>query len=425
MTSETPLDHARPLARHAPLSFAGFVVLIAALMALNAIAIDIILPALPGLDVDFALPGPNDRQAVITAYLMGFGAGQLLMGALSDRFGRKPVLIGGLALYCVAALCCAGAGDFTALLLARAAQGAGAAAPRVIVTALVRDCYEGRTMARVMSLAMMTFMAAPVIAPSIGQGLLLLGDWRMIFALLTLYGGAVLAAAALWLPETLPPRWRRSLDPAALGRSALLVLRERQTVGYALASGLFFGALFGFINSAQQILAELFALGSWFPAVFGVIAACIAFSAFLNAMLVGRLGMRVLSHGAVLAFTGVSAALTGLSALTPPPLWLFLGLLGGAMTLVGMVFANFNALAMEPQARAAGVASSLIGGATTLIGASIGFAIGRAYDGSVLPLALGYTLCGLGTLGVLIATERGRLFRAPLKAARSADGVLS
>jgi DHA1 family bicyclomycin/chloramphenicol resistance-like MFS transporter len=412
MHHKAELGAARPLASHAPLSFAGFVALVASLMALNAVATDIILPAMPEIGAQLSVASDNDRQQVITAYLAGFGIGQFFMGALSDRFGRRPVLIGGLLAYCAGALLCAVAGDFTALLIARAAQGVGAAAPRVIVTALVRDCYEGRTMARVTSLAMMVFMAAPVVAPSLGQALLLIGDWRMIFALLTVYGLAVLAIAALRLPETLPPEWRRPLDPRALGGSAAMVLSQRQTLGYALASGLFFGALFGFINSAQQILAELYALGPWFPVVFGGIAACMAFSAFLNAMLVGRFGMRALSHGAVLAFTAISLTLAGVAAAGQPPIWLFLTLLGGAMMLVGMVFANFSALAMEPQAKVAGIASSFIGGSTTLIGATAGFFIGRAYDGTVLPLALGYALCGLATIATLAATEKGRLFRA-------------
>ena len=412
---------ARPLASHAPLGFAGFVLLVAALMALNAVATDIMLPALPDIGRAMAVAAENDRQAVVTAYLLGFGLGQFAMGALSDRYGRRPVLIGGLVVYCGAALFAAASADFAALLAARAAQGVGAAAPRVIVTALVRDCYEGRRMAKVTSLAMMTFMAAPIVAPSLGQALLLVGDWRMIFATLTVYGVAVLAVAALRLPETLPPEWRRPLDPRALTESAAMVLRERQTVGYALASGIFFGALFGFINSAQQILAELYALGPWFPVVFGAIAFCMAFSAFLNAMLVGRFGMRALSHIAVLAFTAISATLAGLALLGHPPLWLFLALLGGAMTLVGMVFSNFNALAMEPQAKVAGIASSFIGGATTLIGASAGFVIGRAYDGTILPLATGYALCGLATIATLAATERGRLFRAPVQPELRAD----
>jgi DHA1 family bicyclomycin/chloramphenicol resistance-like MFS transporter len=403
-------DATPPTASHAPLSTGAFVALM--LMGLNAGATDAMLPALPQIAADLGAVAANDRQAPVTAYLVGFGLGQFAMGPLSDRYGRRPVLLWGLAAYLVAGAACVFAGDFGWLLAARAAQGLGAAAPRVVVSAVVRDCYAGRAMARVTSLAMMAFMAAPVLAPALGQAILLASDWRGIFAGLAIYGALALACVALLLPETLPVARRRRIDPRGLRDSVALVLRSRQTVGYAAASGVFFGALFGFINSAQQILGELYGLGTWFPAAFGAIAAAISLSSAVNAALVARWGMRALSHGAVAGFTAASLALVALSLDGAPPLWAFLALIGGAMTLVGMVFANFNALAMEPQAEAAGVASSLIGGATTLIGASAGFWIGRAYDGTPLPLAAGYAACGLATLALLALTERGRLFRA-------------
>jgi DHA1 family bicyclomycin/chloramphenicol resistance-like MFS transporter len=365
-----PAVQPRPLASHEPLGFAAFVALVAALMALNALAVDIMLPALPQIGAALSVAEPNDRQAVITAYLAGFGLGQFAMGVLSDRFGRRPVLLVGLAAYAAGAALCAAAPDFTLMLAARMAQGLGAAAPRVIVTALVRDCYSGRRMAQVTSLAMMTFMAVPVLAPSIGQAILFAGSWRMIFAFLVIYAGALLALTASRLPETLPPEWRRPISLRGLRRSLAAVLGSRQTVGYALASGVFFGALFAFLASAQQILAELYGLGVWFPVVFGGIALAIAASAFANSVLVGRFGMRALSHGAATVFTLISLVLAVTASLGAPPLWAFLALLAGAMACVGLVFANYNALAMEPMGAVAGIASSFIGGVTTLIGAA-------------------------------------------------------
>jgi DHA1 family bicyclomycin/chloramphenicol resistance-like MFS transporter len=391
----------------------GFVVLMALLMALNATAIDIMLPAMPLIGTDLGVADPNAVQLVITAYLAGFGIGQFFMGALSDRFGRRPVLIGGLIAYGLGGLLCAVSPDFGVLLAARAAQGFGAAAPRIIVTAVVRDCYTGRQMAKVTSFAMMAFMAAPVFAPSIGQAIMIAGSWRMIFGFLAIYASVVLAACAVFLPETLPPAYRRGLNLRALAQSLGMVLSARQTMGYALASGLFFGALFGFIASAQPILATLYGLGPWFPVLFGGIALSIALAAFVNAMLVGRLGMRRLSHGAVMLFTLVSGVLAAFAIQGPVPLWLFVGLIATAMMLVGLVFSNFNALAMEPQGAAAGIASSVIGGLTTLIGATGGYLIGQAYDGTILPLALGYAGCGTATLLVLTITEGGRLFSDP------------
>lgn len=397
------------LASHAPMSTTAFVALMAALMALNALAIDVMLPALPQIGADLGVVAENDRQMVIIAYLLGFGFGQFFMGPLADRFGRKPVLLFGLVSYTLAAVLCALAPGFETLLIARAIQGLGSAAPRVMVVALTRDCYQGRDMARVMSLTMICFMAVPVVAPSIGQAILLVAPWRSIFAVLGVYALILLWIAATRLPETLDPVRRRALRLGVLAQGMGLVLRSRQTMGYAVASGVFLGALFGFISSAQQILGELYGLGPLFPLVFAGIALAIGVSAFVNSRLVGRLGMRRLSHGAVIAFTVITAALAGLSWFQPPPLPLFIGMLAAAMLLVGMVFSNFSALAMEQQAAVAGLASSMIGGFTTLLGAGIGFAIGRAYDGTVLPLTLGYALCGAGTLALLAITERGRL----------------
>jgi DHA1 family bicyclomycin/chloramphenicol resistance-like MFS transporter len=279
-----------------------------------------------------------------------------------------------------------------------------------MVTAVIRECYTGRQMARVTSFAMMAFMAAPVLAPSIGQAVMIFASWDAIFWGLGAYGLLTLLIALLALPETLQREWRRPISLRGLAQSAGMVLGSRQTVGYALASGVFFGALFGFIASAQQILAELYGLGVWFPVVFGAVAAGIALAAFVNALLVGRFGMRALSHGAVFLFTAISGGMAAVASVQQPPIELFLAMLWGAMMLVGLVFANFNALAMEPQGRAAGIASSFIGGFTTLTGATIGFFIGRAYDGTVLPLALGYFACGTAALLVLLITERGRLF---------------
>lgn len=410
MHAASPPSAARPLASHAPLGPRAFVVVVAALMAMNALAIDVMLPALPHIAAELGAAVGNDQQKVVTAYLIGFGLGQFVMGPLSDRFGRRPVLLWGLAAYAVAAVLCALAGNFEMLLAARFAQGIGSAAPRVVVTALVRDCYEGRAMARVMSLVMMTFMVVPVIAPSVGQAILLAGPWRVIFAVLAIYAVVLLGVTALRLPETLPRPWRRPLSPSGLLASLRLVVGSRQTLGYAMAAGVFFGSLFGFIASAQQILAELYGLGERFPLVFALIAASMAVAAFINSRLVEGLGMRLLSHGALAAFTTLSLALTALALAGQPPLWAFIALLTATMMLAGLVFSNFNALAMAPQAQAAGVAASFIGGFTTLLGATIGFVIARGYDGTVLPISAGYAACGAGALLVVAITERGRLF---------------
>ncbi|QPH55475.1 multidrug effflux MFS transporter [Pontivivens ytuae] len=400
---------------HAPLGFAGFVAIIAALMGLNAVAIDIMLPGLPEIAAAFTPDDVNRAQLVFSAYLAGFGLAQLAMGVLADRYGRKPVLIGGIAVYAAAGFACAFAPSLEVLLIARFVQGLGSAAPRVVATASVRDCYEGRDMAQVMSLSMVVFMAVPVIAPTLGQLILFVAPWPAVFVFLGLYALFMLWICATRLPETLRPEHRRPIRWASFAAALRSVFGARQTVGYMLAAGMFFGSLFGFINSAQQVLEEVLELGPWFVAVFALIAVAIAVSSLVNAQLVQRFGMRLLSHGAVCLCALFSAILL----IGPEGLGVvgFLAVLSGVMLMIGLIFANFNALAMEPQGAVAGIAASVIGSVTALMGAGIGFTIGAAFDGTARPLALGFLVSAVVTIAILAVTERGRLFRSSPAAA--------
>ena len=397
-----------PSPRHAPLGFRGFVVIVALLMGLNALAIDIMLPALPDMGRAFTLDDPNRAQNVLVLYLAGFGAGQLLVGVLADRFGRKPVLLAGLVGYGLAALACVLAPDFATLLAARFVQGMASAAPRVVSVAIVRDCYSGRRMAQVMSLSMTVFMVVPVLAPAIGQAILLVAPWEAVFIVLALYAAAMFWACTTRLPETLAPEDRRPIRLARIVEALGSILRARQTVGYMLAAGVFLGALFGFVTSAQQVMGEVLGLGRLFPLAFALCALSIALSSLVNAALVERLGMRLLSHGAVLAATIIAALMLALGE--GAGLWGYLALQSALMLMVGLTFSNFNALAMEPQGHVAGMASAVTGTVTVLMGAGIGHVIGQAFDGTTAPLGTGYLACGLGTLGILLVTERGRLF---------------
>lgn len=401
-------DHSE---RHAPMSFREFVAMVAALMALNALAIDVMLPALQDIGAALGVADPNGAQAILPVYLAGFGIGQLLIGSVSDRFGRRSVLLAGLVFYVAAAALCTLAPSFESLLVGRFVQGLASAAPRVVTISIVRDCYGGRRMASVLSLAMMFFLVVPVIAPAIGQAIVLVAPWRAIFALLVVYGIGMLVWTALRLPETLAPERRRAVGPRGLLAAFREVFGTRQTLGYALAGGTMFGAMFGFIVSAEQIFAELYGLGALFPLAFAAMALSMSLSSLINARLVGRLGMRRLSHGAVLTFTVLSLALLSLQLaglLTLAPLMI---LLGGVMFLVGMIFSNFNALALEPMGHLAGTASSVFGSVTTLMAATLGGLIGQAYDGSVTPLVVGYVILGATTLAILLVTEKGRLFQ--------------
>ena len=392
------------------MGFPEFVVIIASIMALNPLAMDMMLPALPNIASAFHITVANRPQAVLSTFMIGFGVGQFVMGPLSDRFGRRPVLLGGMVLYVIASLLAIAAPSFETVLLARALQGLGTAATRVIATSVVRDCYAGRRMASVMSLTMMVFIAVPVIAPSFGQAVMLLTQWRGIFIVLTLYGVLALIWSALRLPETLPVSERKSLAVRDVLAAFRQTVTNRQTFGYALAAGGVLGALFAYVFSSQQVFTGIYQLGHYFPVAFAAVAIGIAIAGFLNARIVGRLGMRVISHGGLVGAVVVAGTMLVAAKLQMLPLPLFMVLSALMMFAFGLMFANFTALAMEPQGHIAGTASSLYGSITTLLGIGIGAAIGQDYNGTLLPFATGFFLCTLGALAVVVVVEKGRLF---------------
>jgi DHA1 family bicyclomycin/chloramphenicol resistance-like MFS transporter len=390
--------------------FPEFVVVIASIMALNPLAMDIMLPALPDIGAAFQVSNANRLQTILSAFLIGFGVAQFAIGPLSDRFGRRPVLLAGMAVYCVASVLATLAPTFETLLLARIMQGLGTAATRVIATSVVRDCYAGRRMASVMSLVMMVFIAVPVIAPSIGQAIMLMAAWRGVFVLLTMYGFLALIWSAWRLPETLPPSERKSLALRVVLGSYWQTISNRQTLGYALAAGAVMGTLFAFVFTAQQVFTGIYHLGHYFPLAFAAIAIGVALAGFLNSRFVGRLGMRVISHGALVGYVSVSALMLAGAEFNWLPLPVFMALSALMMFAFGLMLANFTSLAMEPQGHIAGTASSLYGSVTTLLGIGIGYTIGQDYDGTLLPFATGFFICTVAALAVVLVVEKGRLF---------------
>ncbi|HVZ04825.1 multidrug effflux MFS transporter [Hyphomicrobium sp.] len=386
------------------LSFVEFVTLTAAMMALTAISIDIMLPALPQIGSALGVTSENDRQLVVILYMAGFAAGQIVFGPLSDHFGRKPMLLAGLAIYIAGTVAALLAGAFPALLTARFVQGIGAASPRVIAIAVVRDLYGGRQMARVMSFAMMVFITIPVLAPSVGQALIQVGNWHWTFYALLAMALLIVCWSSLRLPETA----RQALgveQPMGLRESLKMVLFNRQTMAYGAAGGFMFGCLLAYVASAQQIFVEVFGIGQAFPVVFGAIASVMAIASFVNARLVGRLGMRRLSHTALAGFLGISLILAATAAMGMAPLPVFAPLVAIAFFLFGLIAPNFNAIAMEPQGHNAGMASSVIGSLSTAIGALAGGFVAHAFDGTVSPIASGFAACSLITCIVVFAVE--------------------
>lgn len=397
---------------HPGMGFRQFVALVAALMAINALAIDAMLPALPQIGDALGVASDNERQWIITAYLLGFGVAQLVYGSLADRFGRKPVLLVGLALYVLFAAACALATSFEMLLIARALCGVGAAATRVLSVSIVRDCYSGRQMAQVMSLSFIVFLAVPIIAPSIGQAIVLVAPWPWIFGVLAIFGLTVIGWTLIKLPETLHPEDRVALAVAPVLAAFKECLTNRIAVGYTLASTLVLGGLFGFLNSAQQVFVDVLGAGKLFTVIFAGIAAGIAIASLVNSRIVGKLGMRRVSHVALIGYV-VFAGIHALIALSGhESLWVFALMQAGMMFCFGLTMSNFGALAMEPLGHLAGTAASVQGFITTIGGALFGFWIGQAFDGTVVPLTLGSFGFGLAGLIALAITEKGRLFQS-------------
>jgi DHA1 family bicyclomycin/chloramphenicol resistance-like MFS transporter len=391
-----------------------FVALIALMMGLTALSIDNLLPAFQPIQADFAVASENDLQLLVYVYMIGFAIMQLVYGPVSDIVGRRPTLLIGLAVYAVGCVMALAAPSFTVLLVARAVQGMGVAAARVLAVAIVRDCYEGREMARIMSLTIMVFIVIPVFAPAIGSFTLLFGTWHLIFGSMLLL--AVVLTVWFWLrmPETLHPEYRFPFSARRIYEGVRITVTSREAVGYSTAIGLLFGCLMGYVGSAQQIFeTAVYNLGSLFPVAFGAIAAVMGFASWVNSRLVRRLGMRRLSHVGILGFLAFSLVQLGVALAFDghPPLFVFGALLATIQFLTGLTMPNFNTMAMEPLGSVAGTASSFTGFYTTLVGAVLGLLVGQAFDGTVMPLTVGYAVLGAAAALVVLWTENWRLFR--------------
>lgn len=374
------------------------VALLALMVSLVALSIDAMLPALTDIGTDLGVSRDNDNQLVISALLLGLAGGQISYGPLSDSFGRKPLICAGLVCFMLGCLLSMFATSFSLMLAGRVLQGFGAAGPRIVTIALVRDQYAGRAMARIMSFVMAVFILVPALAPAVGQGILLVAHWRAIFGTFL----AIAVVGFVWFtvrqPETLQ-RDRRT--PLSVNRIALAigeVCRTRSALGFTIAMGLIFGAFVGFLTSAQQILQHQYALGVQFPLYFALLALSIGSSSILNAHLVMRYELHRLCNAALLVISGLSIAFfpVALLAAGAPALWALMMYLMVSFFCVGILFGNLNALAMEPLGHIAGVGAAVVGCVSTLVSVPLGTAIGQAYNGTVLPLVGGFALLSLG-----------------------------
>lgn len=401
-----------PAARPEP-RFAEFVLLVALMMGVTAFAVDAVLPAFPALGLGFGIGDPNRLQLVVYVYMIGFGLAQLVYGPASDIFGRKPAYLAGLGVFVVGCALALFARTLPELLAARFVQGLGAASGRVLAVAIVRDRFSGRDMARVMSLNTSVFITVPVFAPAIGSAVLLLGDWRVLFGAMLVIG--LVIGAWFWrrMPETLADANRMPLSLARIADGMRVSVTTRTTLGYSTAVGLLFGCVMAMVGSAQQIFTVTFDLGAWFPLAFALQAASMGGAALVNSNVVGRYGMRRISHASILALLGLGLVqlLAAFAFDGRPPLVVFGLLLAGSQFLLGLAFPNFNSLAIEPLGHIAGTASSMIGFYTTVVGSLCGLFIGGAFDGTTFPVSLGYFVLTALAVGIVLVTERGRLFQ--------------
>lgn len=385
--------------------------MMAMLMALQALAIDSMLPALPAIAVELGVTDANDRQLVVGTYLLGSGLFSLVPGALADRFGRKTIVLAGLGIYAFFAVACSLATEFNTLLALRILQAFGSSALSVVPSAIVRDRYSGDAMARLNSTISMVFMVVPVLAPAVGQGVLLFAGWQWIFALLAVMATVIGTWIVLRLPETLHPEHRQTVKIGNIVGNMRTALLTRSSIGYVVASALVMGGTFSFINTAEQLISEHFGMGEAFPLVFAACAATMILSNLTNARIVERFGARRVSHTALLVYIA-AAGLQVMLALSPhQTIWQFVPVMAINMALIGFLGANFGSIALQPFARIAGAAASLQAFIKTVLAAMLGILVGQLYDGTALPLALALLLFGLLSLGCVLFSERGRLFR--------------
>ena len=373
------------------LSFTEFVIITSMMMAITALSIDTMLPALAQIGSDLGVTNANNRQLVVSVIFLGQSAGQLFFGPLSDNAGRKKAIYAGYALFIIGSLISVFSVNFPMMLAGRILQGIGVSAPRAVSMAIVRDQYEGRPMARVMSFASTIFILIPMIAPTIGQAILSFAGWRSIFGFFIAFALITVAWFSFRMPETLSPENKKSFSAKRIWNSVLDFLKIRASFGYTLTVGLVQGVFLGYLNSSQQIFQEQYALGDKFPLYFATISLSLGTASFLNTRLVMRFGMRKLARWALGAV--FSLAIVFLFITIPlqgnPPLWVLMTYLMVSFFCTGILFGNINALAMQPLGHMAGLGAAVVGSLSTLISMMLGTFIGQNYNGTILPLVIG------------------------------------
>ncbi len=392
------------------LSMVEFVPLMALMISLVALSIDAMLPALQRIGLDLGVKNNNDQQLIISALFLGLGVAQMIYGPLSDSIGRKSAIYSGYVIFVIGCIISIVATNFEVMLVGRVLQGIGAAGPRIVCVALVRDQYEGREMARIMSFVMGVFILVPAMAPAIGQGIIMISGWRAIFVSFLAIALIAWGWFALRQPETLPPERRVGFSFFIIWSGIKETCGNRIAFGYTVIAGFIFAALVGYLTSAQQLFSVIYAITDEFPLYFAVLALAVGLSSIINGRLVMTFGMRALSSFALINLSLLSWAffvyVVGVDG--TPGLWLNMAYFIAAFLCFGLLFGNLNALAMEPLGHIAGIGAAVIGSLSTLISMVLGTIIGQAFDGTILPLVGGFALLATAAVALSYWTEQGR-----------------
>ncbi|MBP1882089.1 multidrug effflux MFS transporter [Sinorhizobium mexicanum] len=395
------------------MGLAEFIVTIALMTASVALAIDSMLPALQSIGQSFDVANPNDAQLVIGIFLLGFGLSQIFFGSLSDAFGRRIVLLGGLAFFTLTSFTASQATSFEALLVMRFVQGIGAAAIRITTMAIVRDCFGGREMARVMSYVMIVFMIIPIVAPSLGQLVVVSATWHWIFILIGGIGAVLFIWALTRMKESLPPEERLPLSVGAVLSGFRTVLTNRITCGYMIGLTLFSAVICAYVVSVQQVFGEVYGLGDWLPIAFAGTAGGIAVANFANGFFVRSFGMRRISHAAMILFTSLASIGFVLSLAGTPAFAISYLLFSILLMFFAAIATNFTAISLEPMGHLAGTATAITGFVSTTGGTLLGAGVGQLFNGTLQPLFGGFALFGLLTILATLWAENGKLFTHP------------
>jgi len=387
-----------------------FIALMAFSMSLVALSIDAMLPAFPDMALDLRITNPNDVQLVISLLFTGLAIGQLFYGPVSDSVGRKPALYVGFFLFILGSLISMVASSYVLMLSGRFLQGLGAAGPRTIAVALIRDRFHGSAMARVMSFIMTVFILVPILAPSLGQVILFVAPWRAIFAVLIFLALVTMMWLAIRQPETLRPEYRKPFTTRGIIAGFRVVLSNSSVMAYTLVTGCVSGAFFGYLNVCQQIFQVQYGLGTRFPLFFALLAFSVGVASLLNSKLVMRFGMHRLANWALRAMTAVSALFLLMVWFNQghPPLWLFMILCLTLFFCIGILFGNLNSIAMEPLGHVAGTGAAVIGSIGTLVAVGLGYLIGSFYNGTLYPMAIGFVILGASSIALTIRPESER-----------------